>query len=67
MMRLILVVAFMVVVAIAILALLGTMHSVAMVTVGKDEDNMPNTFKRIAYVALVVLLLGVASGCLGAA
>jgi len=67
MMRLILVVAFVAVVAIAILALLGTMQTVARVAVGKDEDNMPNTFKRIAYVVLVVLLLGVASGWLGAA
>lgn len=67
MLRLILLVAFVAIAAIAITALLGTMHTVARVTAGKDEDNMPQTFKRIAYVALVVLLFGVASGWLGAA
>jgi hypothetical protein len=62
-----LLVAFVAVVAIAILAVLGTMQTVARVAIGKDEDTMPDTFKRIAYVVLVVLMLGVASGWLGAA
>jgi type III secretory pathway component EscS len=67
MMRLILLVAFVALVAIAITALLGTMRAVTQVTAGKDEDNMPTTFKRISYAVLVVLLLGVASGWLGTA
>ena len=67
MVRLMLLVAFVAVVAIAILAVLGTMQTVARVAIGKDEDTMPDTFKRIAYVVLVVLMLGVASGWLGAA
>ena len=67
MLRLILLIAFVAVAAIAIIALLGTMRTVAQVTSGKDDENMPQTFKRIAYVALVVLLFGVTSGWLGAA
>lgn len=67
MVRLILVVAFVAVVAIAVIALLGTMQAVAQVATGKDDDNMPATFKRIAYTVLVILLFGVASGWLGAA
>lgn len=67
MVRLILLVAFVAAVAIAILAVLGTMQAVARVAIGKDEDTMPDTFKRIAYVVLVVLMFGVASGWLGAA
>ena len=67
MVRLILLVVFVALIAIAVLAVLATMQTVARVAVGKDEDTMPDTFKRIAYVVLVVLLLGVTSGLLGAA
>ncbi len=66
MVRLILLVAFVTVVAIAIITLLRAMRTVGHVATGKDEDNMPATFKRIAYVVLVVLLFGVTSGWLGA-
>ncbi|WP_342068611.1 hypothetical protein [Yoonia algicola] len=67
MVRLILIVAFIAVVAIAITALVGTIVSVTQTTVGKDTDNMPAKFRRITYVLLVVLLFGVTTGWLGAA
>lgn len=67
MVRLILVAAFVVIVIIAFAAVLGTVSAVAQGVAGKDEDTMPATFKRIAYAALVVLMLGVASGWLGSA
>lgn len=65
MVRLILVVAFVAVVAIAITAVLGTMMVVTQSSVGKDTDDMPAKFRRITYVLLVVLLFGVTSGWLG--
>ncbi|MGJ8586608.1 MAG: hypothetical protein ACSHXW_00510 [Yoonia sp.] len=67
MVRLIFIVAFVAVVAIAITALLGTMMAVAQTTAGKDTDDMPAKFRRITYVLLVVLLFGVTTGWLGAA
>ncbi len=67
MVRLIFIVAFVAVVAIAITALLGTMMAVAQTTAGKDSDDMPAKFRRITYVLLVVLLFGVTTGWLGAA
>ncbi len=67
MVRLILVVAFVAVIAVAVLSLFATIQAVARVATGKDEDTMPETFKRIAYGVLVILMLGVASGLLGAA
>ena len=67
MVRLIFIVAFVAVVAIAITALLGTMMAVAQTTAGKDTDDMPAKFQRITYVLLVVLLFGVTTGWLGAA
>jgi uncharacterized BrkB/YihY/UPF0761 family membrane protein len=67
MVRLILIVVFVAVVAIAITALLGTMMAVAQTTAGKDTDDMPAKFRRISYVLLVVLLFGVTTGLLGAA
>ncbi len=67
MVRLILVVAFIAVLAIAFTAVLGTMQAVGRGATAKDEDTMPQTFKRIAYFALVLLLLGLSLGWLGAA
>lgn len=67
MLRLIFIVAFVVVVVIAIMALLGTMMAVARTRAGKEPDNMPAKFQRITYVLLVVLLFGVTTGWLGAA
>ncbi len=67
MIRLILLVAFLAVAAIAVTALLRTIQDVTNVGVGKDNDIMPAKFRRITYVLLVVLLFGVTSGWLGAA
>ncbi len=67
MIRLIFLVAFVVVVFIAIAALLGTLLAVSRVATGKDPETMPTKFRRITYVLLVVLLFGVTSGWLGAA
>jgi len=65
MVRLILVLAFVAVLAIAIAAVLGTMVAVAQTSAGKDTRTMPAKFRRITYVLLVVLLFGVTSGLLG--
>lgn len=68
MVRLILIVAFVAVLAIVFVALLGTIFAATRVVGGgKGEDTMPETFRRISYVVLVLLLLGLASGWLGAA
>jgi len=67
MMRLILLVAFVAVAAIAITGLLRTIQDVTQVGVGKDDEFMPAKFRRITYVLLVVLLFGVTTGWLGAA
>lgn len=66
MMRFILIVAFVVVVVVAITALLEALLAVGQVATGKDQDTMPAKFRRITYVLLVVLLFGVTSGWLGA-
>jgi cell division protein FtsX len=67
MLRLILLMAFVAVVAIAITALLRTIQDVTDAGVGKDDNIMPAKFRRITYVLLVVLLFGVTTGWLGAA
>lgn len=67
MVRLFLVLAFVVVVAIAIVAVVGTITTVAQTSAGKDTDDMPAKFRRITYVLLVILLFGVTTGWLGAA
>jgi len=65
MVRLILVLAFVTVVAVAIIALLGTLMSVAPTNAEKDTEDMPAKFRRITYILLVVLLFGVTTGLLG--
>ena len=67
MVRLILLVAFVAVAAIAITGLIRTIKDVTAGGVGKDDNMMPAKFRRITYVLLVVLLFGVTSGWLGAA
>ena len=67
MVRLILLVAFVAVAAIAITGLIRTIQDVTAGGFGKDDDMMPAKFRRITYVLLVVLLFGVTSGWLGAA
>lgn len=64
--RLIMLIAFVAVVLVAITALLGTMQAVAALAKEKEEDQMPDTFKRVAYITLIVLMFGVTSGWLGA-
>lgn len=65
MVRLILILAFVAVVAIALVAVLGTILAVAPTYGGKDTDTMPAKFQKITYVLLLVLLVGVTSGLLG--
>ncbi|WP_234417103.1 hypothetical protein [Loktanella sp. Alg231-35] len=66
-MRLILVAAFVAVMAITLIWAMGTIQAVAQSAVGKDNTTMPVKFRRITYILLVLLMLGVASGLLGAA
>lgn len=63
--RLILVVAFVAVIAIAITAALGAVVTVAHSSAEKDTQTMPARFQKITYTLLVVLMFGVASGWLG--
>ncbi len=65
MVRLILLAAFVGVVAFAITMLLATFRVIAHTEDGKDDSFMPAKFQRITYVLLVVLLFGVTSGWLG--
>ena len=67
MVRLIFLVAFVAVAAIAVTGLLRTIEDVTKDGVGKDDEFMPAKFRRITYVLLVVLLFGVTTGWLGAA
>lgn len=67
MLRLIFLVAFITVLAIAITAVLATIRVMAQTGGGEDKDTMPTTFRRVAYIALIVLLLGLSSGWLGSA
>ena len=65
MVRLILVVAFVAVIAVAIILVLGTIMAVHATATGKDTDDMPAKFRRITYMLLVVLMFGVVTGWLG--
>ncbi|MDX8351035.1 hypothetical protein [Cognatiyoonia sp. IB215182] len=66
MVRLILILAFIAILAIAFAAVLGTLATMRLSS-GEDHDTMPETFRKIAYFALVLLLLGLSVGWLGAA
>ncbi|MGJ8621593.1 MAG: hypothetical protein ACSHW1_02380 [Yoonia sp.] len=65
MVRLILLAAFIGVIAFAILAAVGTIVAVTRSTTGGDDQMMPAKFQRITYALLVVLMLGVTTGWLG--
>ncbi len=69
MVRLILMVAFIGVVAFAITAALGTIRAIASTQTGtgpgKDQEMMPAKFQRITFVLLVLLMFGVTTGWLG--
>lgn len=67
MMRLILLILLVAAVLIAFTAMLGTMQAVASLAKPKQEDTMPATFQKIAYAVLILLMLGVSTGWLGAA
>lgn len=67
MVRLIFLVAFVAVAAVAIAGLIRTIQTVTAGGAKKDDDMMPAKLQRITYVLLVVLLFGVTSGWLGAA
>ena len=64
--RLFLLIALSVIVVIAMITVFGTMQAVVRLAQGKEDDHMPDTFKRIAYIVLVILMFGVTSGWLGA-
>lgn len=67
MIRLILIAAFIAVLAIAVTAALGTVRVLADVDHERDDGMLPGRLNRITYVLLLILLFGVASGLLGAA
>lgn len=66
MLRLILLILLVAAVLIAFTAVLGTMQMVGSRTTSSQEDRMPATFQKIAYVLLIVLMFGVTTGWLGA-
>ena len=65
MMRLVLVAAFIAIVIFAIVAAVGTVSAASHAVAGKDENPMPVKFRRITYILLILLMLGVTSGLLG--
>ncbi|WP_296425409.1 hypothetical protein [Yoonia sp.] len=66
MMRLILLILLAAAVLIAFTAAVGTMQAVVSLASAKQEDRMPDTFQRIAYLVLIALMFGVTSGLLEA-
>lgn len=52
---------------VAVMALLNPAggSSASAMAVQKKEDTMPATFRTVAYVLLMILMLGVATGWLG--
>jgi cell division protein FtsX len=67
MLRMILLAAFVAILAIGFLAVLGALRALAGSPAEKDPDPMPAPFRRISYILLVILMFGVAAGWLGAA
>ncbi len=66
MFRLILLILFVAAIVVVATATIAVVHSAATLARPTGEDQMPKTFQRIAYIALVVLLIGITSGWLGA-
>lgn len=71
MFRIILFVLVLAALALAISTVLNVLRDALRTTTGTinratQEDIMPDTFRRIAYVALIILMFGVAAGVLGA-
>jgi len=67
MIRLVLIAAFIAILAIVLNAMIGSMRVFANAPDAKDEGMFPGKISRVTYVLLVLLLFGVASGILGAA
>jgi len=61
--RLILVLALFVIAIIAVTSVVGAAKAVRHTSEG---DWMPDTFQRIAYILLIVLMFGICTGLLGA-
>jgi hypothetical protein len=67
--RLVLILLFVAALAIAAHAVLGLWRSLnqpSPIPAGPREDPMPDAIRNVAYVLLLILLIGVASGWLGA-
>ncbi len=62
MIRLVLMVAFLAAIAFVVM---GTLQTITRFATGRDESTMPDTFKRIAFGALIILLIGLSTGWLG--
>ncbi|WP_439154765.1 hypothetical protein [Yoonia sp.] len=67
MLRLILLILLVAAVLIAIAAMVGTIQAMTLPPTATQEDRMPATFQKIAYAVLILLMLGVSAGWLGAA
>jgi hypothetical protein len=67
MLRMILLLSFVAILAVGILAVMGTVRAMTGGTREQESDPMPAPFRRISYVLLIVLMFGVTAGWLGAA
>ncbi|MFQ1701738.1 hypothetical protein ACJ5NV_14215 [Loktanella agnita] len=68
MIRLIPLILFVVALLMLFTAVFATMQTVASATQNATtEDRMPNTLKRVAYILLFILLIGLSTGWMGAA
>ncbi len=67
MMRLILFVFLLAGVALAFASVMMALRAVAPANDTRKGDTMPKTFSTIAYVLLILLMFGIATGWLGAA
>ena len=67
MIRLILLFAVLMMLAIGALMVLGVLRWLNGPAPKQKEDTLPETFRTIAFIVLIVLMFGVTSGILGAA
>ncbi|SHG86162.1 hypothetical protein SAMN05444003_1260 [Cognatiyoonia sediminum] len=67
MFRLILVLVLILVVTAAILITISAISAAKTATQIARGDNMPSAFQNIAYVALLILMIGICAGLLGLA
>ena len=67
MFRLVLLLFFVTIIAVAALGVVKMARDITTASTSlTQEDKMPETIQRIAYVALIILMFGVVSGWLGA-